>query len=282
MAFDFLLLPGKVFDTVEETLTMRSRANIKGHPIHPMLIAFPIGFFAGTFIFDVLGLITGNTTFHTVAYYTEAAGILGALAAAIPGFIDYLSTVPPDSSAKKRGARHGISNVINLILFIVCWFLRRDAGTSLYLITGLELLGVAILVYAGWLGGTLAYRNQIGVDIRYAEAGKWKEAHLQGGPKQVEAGAADELEVNQMKLLHVGDQRIVLGRTEEGYVAFEDRCTHKGGSLAGGSMICGTVQCPWHGSQFDTRNGAVKAGPAKEAIKAYTVREEGGKIYISL
>jgi uncharacterized membrane protein/nitrite reductase/ring-hydroxylating ferredoxin subunit len=261
---------------------MKSRANIKGHPIHPILIAFPIALFTGTFIFDVLGLLTGNVVFHTVALYTEAAGILGALAAAIPGFIDFLTTVPPQSSGKKRAARHGISNVINLVVFIVCWFLRRNAGTSLYLITGLELLGMALLFYAGWLGGTLVYRNQIGVDIRYAGAGKWTEVNLEGTATRLEAGSVDDLQVNQMKLLHYKDKRIVLGRTEEGYVAFDDHCTHRGGSLAGGAMICGTVQCPWHGSQFDTKTGAVKAGPAKRDIKTYEVREEGGKVYVSL
>ncbi|MDQ3552038.1 MAG: Rieske (2Fe-2S) protein [Bacteroidota bacterium] len=76
-----------------------------------------------------------------------------------------------------------------------------------------------------------------------------------------------------MKLLHIKDKRIVLAKTENKYVAFDDRCTHKGGSLAGGSIMCGTVQCPWHGSQFNVFNGYVTAGPAKEKIKIYTVTE---------
>jgi nitrite reductase/ring-hydroxylating ferredoxin subunit len=85
-----------------------------------------------------------------------------------------------------------------------------------------------------------------------------------------------------MKLVHVRGKRIVLGKTENGYVAFDDHCTHRGGSLAGGAMICGTVQCPWHGSQFDVATGAVKAGPAKEKINTYTVNEVGGKIMLVL
>jgi len=83
-----------------------------------------------------------------------------------------------------------------------------------------------------------------------------------------------------MKLLHVGSKRIVLGKTEKGYVAFDDHCTHKGGSLAGGAMICSTVQCPWHGSQFDVTNGQVKAGPAKENIHTYPVTESEGHVYL--
>jgi nitrite reductase/ring-hydroxylating ferredoxin subunit len=72
-------------------------------------------------------------------------------------------------------------------------------------------------------------------------------------------------------------------RTENTHVAFDDHCTHKGGSLAGGTMICGTVQCPWHGSQFDVRTGMVNAGPAMEKINTYKVIEENdGKIYLEL
>jgi nitrite reductase/ring-hydroxylating ferredoxin subunit len=91
-----------------------------------------------------------------------------------------------------------------------------------------------------------------------------------------------ELEVNQMKLLHVNGHRVVLARTEEGYVAFQDRCTHRGGSLADGAMICATVQCPWHGSQFDARTGAAKAGPAKEGIVVYGVEEKSGEIRLTI
>jgi nitrite reductase/ring-hydroxylating ferredoxin subunit len=77
--------------------------------------------------------------------------------------------------------------------------------------------------------------------------------------------------VNQMKLVHVDDERIVVARTEQGYVAFQDRCTHKGGPLSDGVLICGTVQCPWHGSQFDVCTGAVKSGPAERPITIYPI-----------
>src|ERR671934_160315 len=107
-------------------------------------------------------------------------------------------------------------------------------------------------------------------------------AFLWGAFAFVVAAQAEELQVDQMKLLHVGGRRIVVARTEDGYVAFDDGCTHKGGSLAGGTMICGTVQCPWHGSQFDARTGSVKAGPAKEGIKTYRVEERGSELRLVL
>ncbi len=138
------------------------------------------------------------------------------------------------------------------------------------------------MTVAGWMGGTLVYRNQIGVDVRYADAGKWNESRLKPSTGKIEIATSDELKVNQMKLLHIGDKRIVLSRTEKGLSAFDDRCTHKGASLAGGSMICGTVQCPWHGSQFEVATGIVKAGPAEVNIQTYRTQEINGKVFITL
>jgi nitrite reductase/ring-hydroxylating ferredoxin subunit len=133
------------------------------------------------------------------------------------------------------------------------------------------------------MGGTLVYRNQIGVDHRYANAGKWSEVKVRGARGGTVVGArADELQLNQMKLLRVDGQRIVLARTESGYTAFDDRCPHRGASLADGVMICGVVQCPWHGSQFDSHNGAVRAGPAMHGISTYPVEDNGRELLVRL
>jgi uncharacterized membrane protein/nitrite reductase/ring-hydroxylating ferredoxin subunit len=261
---------------------MKSKVNIKSHPLHPILIPFPIAFFTGTLLFHIIGWLADNPDFLKTAYYLNIAGILFALLAAVPGFIDFLYTVPPKSSGKKRAAKHGITNVIMLVCFVIAFFYRRDETPNHFLLALLEIIGVSLMVIAGWMGGTLVYRNQIGVDIRYANAGKWKEENFTNDSGEIEVATTEELKVNGMKLLHVKDKRIVLARTEDRFVAFEDRCTHRGGSLAGGSTICNVVQCPWHGSQFDLVTGAVKAGPAKESIKIYQVREDGGKIILTL
>jgi nitrite reductase/ring-hydroxylating ferredoxin subunit len=83
-----------------------------------------------------------------------------------------------------------------------------------------------------------------------------------------------------MKLLHVDGHRIVLARTDTGFTAFDDHCTHRGASLADGVMLCGAVQCPWHGSQFDAHTGAVKAGPAKKEIAVYDVELRGSEVLL--
>lgn len=261
---------------------MKSRANLKGHPIHPMLIPFPIAFFTGAFIFDIVSVLNGNTRLWDVGLYLSIAGIIGGAAAAVPGLIDYFGTVPPNSSAKKRASKHALLNVTMLLLFLSAVLYRSSGGTSSAIVISLELAAIILMCFAGWMGATLVYRNQIGVDPRYADAGKWKELKTNEEAGKIEVGAIDELKTNQMKLVHIGKKRVVIAKTENGYVAFNDRCSHRGGSLAGGSMICGTVQCPWHGSQFDVKTGNVKAGPANEKIEVYAISESQGKIFVHI
>ena len=263
---------------------MRSKASFRGHPIHPALIPFPFAFLYGAFGFDLLGRLTERPSWWTTGGYLGLVGIAAALVAAVPGFIDYFNTVPPRSSGKQRATRHMAVNLGAVVLFALAWVIRGDAGavpgTTVLVLEG---IGLVLLTTGGWMGGVLVNRNQIGVDHRYARAGKWNEARFSpGGDPSVVVARADELQPDQMKLLHVDGRRIVLARTEAGYVAFDDRCTHKGGSLAGGAMIGGVVQCPWHGSQFECRSGGVKAGPAREGIATYRVSESNGEVRLNL
>ena len=261
---------------------MKSKVQIKGHPLHPILVSFPIAFFIGTFALDIASVTYEKNEFRNMAGFLEGAGICFALLAAVPGFLDYLFTVPPDSSGKKRAAKHGIINVTMVVIFFIAWMIRQESHSSMAAIITLEAAGVIMLGVAGWMGGTLVYRNQIGVDHRYAHAGKWNEAKVETVNGKAEVAAIGELKVNQIKLVHVANLRIAVCRTEKGYAAFDDRCSHRGASLADGAMICETVQCPWHGSQFDVNTGSVKAGPAKDSIKTYPVTESGRKIFITI
>jgi uncharacterized membrane protein/nitrite reductase/ring-hydroxylating ferredoxin subunit len=261
---------------------MKSKANIKGHPIHQILVAFPIAFFTGVFIFDLLFLFTQKESFRQTALYLTEAGIVSSVITAIPGIIDYIFTIPPKSSAKKRGAKHGLINVSVVMIFTLSLLIRLYTHTNIFLSLSIEALGVILLSIAGWLGGTLVVRNQIGVDHRYANAGKWKEQRIRNSLNAIELKNLEELGINQMKLVVINDKRIVVTRTESEYIAFDDYCSHRGGSLADGVMICGTVQCPWHGSQFDAKTGNVKAGPAKEKINTYRIEVTDQKYILKL
>ena len=255
---------------------MKSRASFTSHPIHPMLIPFPFAFLAGGWGFGVAGRLTRQDELKTVWHYLVPTGIAAGVLAAVPGAIDYFGSVPPRSSAKSRAAQHAIINVSSLALFAAGWLLaRRSRRTTVPLI--LHTLGTAAISVGAWLGGTLTFRNQIGVDHRYANAGKWQEEARAHTGENALTTAAGGLDVNQMKLVHAGDRRVVVARTEHSYAAFDDRCTHRGGPLSDGVLICGTVQCPWHGSQFDVRTGDVKCGPAERKIQTYTVTSGDGR-----
>ncbi|HEY2932768.1 MAG TPA: Rieske 2Fe-2S domain-containing protein [Acidobacteriota bacterium] len=263
---------------------MRSTAHFQGHPIHPALIPYPFAFLSGAFLFNLAGWYFDRPPLWIAGGYVALAGMATALIAAVPGFVDYLYTVPPNSSGKSRAAKHGLLNIGSLLLFAGAWWVRGGSGEPPTLLTlGMELIGFAMLNTAGYMGGTLVSRNQISIDHRYAGAGKWKDETIHKRPGEpLIVARTDELEPNQMKLVRVNGKRIVVARTEKGYVAFDDRCTHKGGSLAGGSLACATVQCPWHGSQFDVDNGEVKYGPAKKPIKTYRTEEEKGEVRLVL
>jgi uncharacterized membrane protein len=93
---------------------MESKAR---HPVHPMLIVFPLGLLATAVVFDVAHLFGAGPTMVAVAYWTMAAGIVGALVAAPFGTIDWLA-IPAGTRAKRIGGLHGIGNLVVSALFI--------------------------------------------------------------------------------------------------------------------------------------------------------------------
>lgn len=260
---------------------MKSKANIKAHPLHPIMVNFPIALFTFTLLFDIITAFNFELSFSKTAYYLNISGIVTALLAAIPGIIDFKYTVPPNSSAKKRAAKHGIINVGVVLLFTLSLYLRHRE-TGLFINIGIEVAAMILLVVAAWMGGTLVTRNHIGIEIRYANKGRWKEIYINTSSRSIAIAKEDELEMNHMKLLHINGKRIVLAKSDSGYAAFDDHCTHRGGSLAAGTLICDTVHCPWHGSLFNIQSGLATAGPAEENIRTYKTEVKNGEVFIEL
>jgi len=258
---------------------MLSKASLRSHPIHPMLVAFPIGLWVTSFIFDLIGAASHDPGYFAASFYMIIAGCIGAALAAVAGVIDLFGSIPPQSSARSRGYLHGSLNAIALLVFIyVAWRRGSPANVADGVAIGCELAGVILIGVSGWLGGTLVYRNQIGVDRRYANAGKFHERTVEDFSRPV--CNQSELGDGQMLLARVAGERITIARCPEGFFAFEDHCTHKGGPLSDGALIACTVQCPWHGSQFDVRTGRVVAGPAGSQIKTYPIEIRAGEVYV--
>jgi uncharacterized membrane protein len=143
---------------------MESRVKFAGHPVHPMLIVFPLGLLTTAVIFDIIYLVSGNPQWTVVAYYMIGAGVIGGLAAAVFGWLDWFA-IPGGTRAKRIGLWHGAGNVAVLALFILSWILRRESPMEPP--TGAIVAGLLGLVFAlatSWLGGELVDRMGVGVD----------------------------------------------------------------------------------------------------------------------
>ena len=144
-------------------IEMEHGLKLFGHSIHPMLIVFPLGLLSTAVVFDVIYYGTGNPAFPVVAYWLIAAGIIGGLLAAVFGLIDWLA-IPANTRAKTIGLYHGVLNVVVVLLFAGSWYLRGGNAigppTSAVIIS---LLGVALALVGGWLGGELVERLGVGV-----------------------------------------------------------------------------------------------------------------------
>ena len=143
---------------------MESRAKLFGHPIHQMLVAFPLGLLVTALLFDVLHLVTGNGYWADIAYCMIAAGVVTGLLAAPFGFIDWLA-IPSGTRARRVGALHGLGNVVVILLYASSWLLRSEnPGASPTLAFVLAFLGGGLALFTGWLGGELVDRLGVGVD----------------------------------------------------------------------------------------------------------------------
>jgi len=146
---------------------MQGKATLVGHPIHPMMVPLPIGFYVGALICDVIRAFTHNPFWPQVSVVLIGFGIVGALLAALFGFIDY-GTTPMSATAKATTTRHMVIVLLASAIFAVAFWLRLSDNVSTVGII-LTALGVIVLGVGGYLGGHLAYHFGIGVDQRTAE-----------------------------------------------------------------------------------------------------------------
>jgi len=146
---------------------MHSKVKLAGHPIHPMLVAYPIVLYTATLVCYIVYSSNHDVFWFKVAYVANISGVIMAVVAALPGFIDWLH-IPSDSRAKKTGFFHLVSNVIALILFALCFFLQKDKWNDSSPTTGLAiplaLGGFLLTSIAGFLGWTLLQKHHVGID----------------------------------------------------------------------------------------------------------------------
>ncbi|MEU1602308.1 DUF2231 domain-containing protein [Micromonospora matsumotoense] len=144
---------------------MESRLKVLGHPVHPMLVMFPVALLVTGTLFDVVDTVGGPDFLAEVAYWNITVGLVGGLLAAAAGAFDLLA-IPAGTRAKRVALTHAAANVAVILLFAAVWAVRlnaesRAAGGALIAI---EVVGVAILGISAWLGGELVDRLGVGVD----------------------------------------------------------------------------------------------------------------------
>ncbi|HKZ74181.1 MAG TPA: DUF2231 domain-containing protein, partial [Steroidobacteraceae bacterium] len=143
---------------------MESRVKLFGHPVHPMLVVFPLGLFVSAVVFDVFYFASDNPRFAFVAYWNIAGGLIGGILAAIFGLIDFVA-IPRRTRAWRIGLAHGLGNIAVVALFAVAWVLRRPDALHLPAasVFTLEIVAVGLAGVTAWLGGELVERLGVGV-----------------------------------------------------------------------------------------------------------------------
>jgi len=140
-----------------------STAAVNGHPIHPMLVGFPIAFLVGALLTDVLYLWRGTLFWAEASYWLLCAGLAMGTVAAIFGIADFFGDVRIRSNLVARLHFAGNATVLALAAINVG---MRTLGTAEGLYPGGIVLSTAVvllLTLTGWLGGELAYRHRVGV-----------------------------------------------------------------------------------------------------------------------
>jgi uncharacterized membrane protein len=180
---------------------MRTPAQIAGHPIHPMLVTIPIGLWIFSLVCDFVAMRSAAPdTWAAASFYAMVGGILGALAAALPGLVDLLSL--RRTPVLPTAVKHMVLNITIVALYVVNAWMRSDAitaapGTPLLL----SLVAIAMLLVSGWLGGKMVY--EAGVAVHAGDTG----TDVSG-----ERRAADRANADRWNMGNVGARERAMAR----------------------------------------------------------------------
>ena len=236
-----------------------------GHALHPLLTDLPIGTWTSATLLDLFG----GRRARPASERLIGIGVLAAVPTAMTGTSDWADSTLADASVRRIGAVHAIANTAALVLYGASLSARRRRRHRRGVLLGLA--GSGALVVGGHLGGHLSYAKGIGVDQTAFDElpGEWTPTVSEADVRDGEATRA-----------RAGDIDVVLTRHGDRILALADRCTHRGGSLADGTVTDGCVTCPLHGSVFRFADGAVVRGPAGAPEPAFDVRVEDGTVEV--
>lgn len=230
-----------------------------GHPLHPLLVALPIGSWSVAMVFDAVGDEEG-------ARRLIGTGLLTALPTMAAGGSDWAYT---NGAESRVGFVHAAANALSVTAYGLSWWERRRGHWHRGV--GWSVLGAATMTAGGWLGGHLAYALGVGVDTT---------AFQHSEQEWTSTVAADAVRAGELTAADVNGVPIVLTRDDDGrIVALAGRCSHRGAPLHEGELTDGCLVCPWHGAHF-ALDGAVLRGPASRPQLVYDVREHDGQVLV--
>ena len=237
-----------------------------GHPLHPALTDVPLGAWTAALALDAMESISGRRELGAGADAAIAVGLVGAAGAAVTGLTDWSET---SGRARKVGILHGLLNVGATALYTTSLVLRRKKKRGAGV--GFAMLGYAVSSASAYLGGHLVFSEQIGVNHAAAQA----------MPNEFVPVLPDaELEEGEMKRVDAGGVSVLLVRLEGAVCALAHTCSHLGGPLSEGKLEGDVVQCPWHGSRFNVRDGSVVDGPATFPQPCFEARVREAQIEV--
>jgi len=265
------------------------------HPLHPMLVHFPIGLFLLSLLLDLASLAFPSVpNLVRDSFYAMLLGVITALIAAVPGVVDY-TDIRSDHPAKRTATTHLTLNLIVVALYGINLGVRSSSLVDPKISFGpliLSLVGVGLLSVSGYLGGRLVYDAGISVG-RHKRRTPTPEstlhlstANLASNEKNdvifVPIPEADRLGERETLRVEIDGQVITIAKIDQGFYAFQEFCTHRFGPLSEGTFKDFNVQCPWHNSCFDVRTGKVTQGPATVDLKSFKVETHDGKICVGV
>ncbi len=239
------------------------------HPLHPVLIAVPIGAWTAAVVLDLIALIFGVANLGLASAIVIGLGVLGALGAIITGLTDWMDVDPPELAV---GVTHGLINIAATILFAISFFVRWAGNWQITIANFIPaVLGYIVLTAGAYIGGSLVYRMGVMVN---------RDAHQTGPAEFVPVLKINQLPDNKPIRVDAQGRPVCLIRRGEDVYAIGAVCSHYGGPLEQGQLTDSSIRCPWHYSQFSIKDGRVEAGPTTAPVPAYDVRIRNSQIEV--
>jgi nitrite reductase/ring-hydroxylating ferredoxin subunit/uncharacterized membrane protein len=237
-----------------------------GHPLHPILTDVTIGAWTFAGMFDAFSILNQADHIRRTADTLVAIGTLSAIPTALAGITDY-SGIKQDAAG--HAALHALLNTSALVLFFGSWRARDTERRGLGITLSTLALGLATI--SAWIGGELVYRLRVGVN---------HSKHTSKPDEWTPVMAADDLHEHDRVRVEVDDVPVLLYRYGGTIYAINAVCSHAGGPLEEGTFEGHCVQCPWHDSVYDLRDGSVVHGPSTFGQPHYKTRIQDGQIEI--